>query len=108
MTCKHQKKNKNNLNYLKKYTIWNKYIAEKLAHKEHITMDSRHWEIIYIVRMFYQEFNITPSMRMLLSYMKKKISQEKINSRYLFTLFSHNTLNKISKIAGIPPPSSCL
>jgi tRNA 2-thiouridine synthesizing protein E len=71
-------------------------------------MDLRHWEIIYIVRMFYQEFNMTPSMKMLLSYIKKKIRKEEINSRYLFTLFSHDTLNKISKIAGVPLPTSCL
>lgn len=70
---KHEhKKNKDYIHHFKKYKIWNKHIAEQLAHKEHIKMDLRHWEIIYIVRMFYQEFNMTPSMKMLISYIKKK------------------------------------
>lgn len=107
MTHTHKKKNNNYSNYLEKYQTWNKFTAEKIAQEELIKMTPKHWEIIYIIRKFYKEFSITPSMRMFLTYIKK-IEKEKINSTYLFLLFSDNALHKISKIAGIPKPTSCL
>ncbi|MCW5196371.1 TusE/DsrC/DsvC family sulfur relay protein [Buchnera aphidicola (Pemphigus obesinymphae)] len=107
MTHIHEKKDNNYRNYLGKYQTWNKFAAEKIAQKELIKMTPKHWEIIYIIRKFYKEFSMTPSMRMFLTYIKK-IKKEKINSTYLFVLFSDNALHKISNIAGIPKPSSCL
>ncbi|WP_343192059.1 TusE/DsrC/DsvC family sulfur relay protein [Buchnera aphidicola (Formosaphis micheliae)] len=87
---------------------WNESIANNIAKKELINMTSQHWEIIYIVKIFYCQFKITPSMRMLLTFSQKKMGHKTINSRYLFKLFSENSLIKISKIAGIPKPNSCL
>ncbi|CAL4043736.1 Sulfurtransferase TusE [Buchnera aphidicola (Pemphigus populi)] len=103
----HKKKNKHHSNNNEKYKTWNKYIGEQIAKKKFIKMSPQHWEIIYIVRKFYVKFKITPSMRMLLAYIEKK-NKKKINSQYLFILFSDNAIVKISAIAGVPKPKSCL
>ena len=93
---------------LKIYKNWNQDIAQNIANNELIIMTAEHWKVIYLIRTFYLKFNITPSMRMLIIYMKKNMGQEKGNSRYLFKLFSHNPINLASKIAGVPKPTTCL
>jgi len=93
--------------HLEIYKNWNQHFAENIASKELLVMTKNHWEVIYIIREFYLKFQIPPSMRMLVIYMKKKIGKKKGNSRYLFKLFSQNPINLASKIAGVPKPNTC-
>ncbi|QFQ32273.1 TusE/DsrC/DsvC family sulfur relay protein [Buchnera aphidicola] len=93
--------------YLKNNQDWNIYLAEEIAKKEKIKLTDNHWEIIYFIRKFYFQYNITPSMRMLIHGVKKE-SDKKINSIYLFKLFPKGPAKQASKIAGIPKPSKCL
>ncbi|XBC44259.1 MAG: TusE/DsrC/DsvC family sulfur relay protein [Buchnera aphidicola (Schlechtendalia peitan)] len=56
-----------------KNICWNKEIAKKIAKKELINMTPDHWKVVYAIRNFYLEFNITPSMRILMKILKKKL-----------------------------------
>ncbi|WP_422667360.1 TusE/DsrC/DsvC family sulfur relay protein [Buchnera aphidicola] len=94
--------------YLKNNQNWNILIAQEIAQNENINLNSDHWKIIYFVRDFYFKFNMTPSMRMLINAIQKKIKNKKINSIYLFTLFPKGPAKQASKIAGIPKPAQCL
>lgn len=98
--------NKDYYKNLEIYKNWNQDIGEKIASQELIIMTDKHWEIIYLIRKFYLTFNRTPSMRMLVLYMKKKIGKKR-NSFYLFKLFPKNPINIASKIAGVPKPNTC-
>ena len=93
--------------YLKHNKNWNVYLAEEIAQKEQIILTKDHWEIIYFIREFYLKYNITPSMRMLVHGIEKKLGK-KISSIDLFKLFPKGPAKQASKIAGIPKPSQCL
>ncbi|MCY4473328.1 MAG: TusE/DsrC/DsvC family sulfur relay protein [Kistimonas sp.] len=86
---------------------WNKETAEQLAHLEQITLTAAHWDIINLARAFYQDFGLPPRQRPLVRYVKDRLGAERGNSIYLMTLFPGSPARLISRIAGLPCPSSC-
>lgn len=98
----------NNQGYLINFKKWNKEVAFILAKKENIILNKDHWEIIWFLRSFYIEFNISPSMRLLLKGISKKIDKKKANSIYLFKLFPKGPVYQATKIAGLPEANRCL
>lgn len=94
--------------YLKNLNDWSEQLAEKIAEKEQITLTEEHWEIIYLVREFYQEYKTSPAIRMLVKVMAQKFGEEKGNSRYLQRLFPDGPAKQATKIAGLPKPAKCL
>ncbi|ANZ22656.1 sulfur relay protein TusE [Buchnera aphidicola (Diuraphis noxia)] len=94
--------------YLKNSKDWNKKLAKEIAKRENINLNSDHWIVIMFIRKFYFQFNITPSIRMLINSIKEEIGENKSNSIYLFKLFPQGPAKQASKIAGIPKPVKCL
>ncbi len=97
-----------NEGYLKNLTDWSPELAEIIAQKEELTLTDEHWEIINVVREFYQEYNTSPAIRMLVKTLANKFGQEKGNSRYLQRLFPNGPAKQATKIAGLPKPAKCL
>ena len=60
------------------------------------------------MRDFYQEYNTSPAIRMLVKAMAEKLGANKGNSRYLQRLFLKALQNKLLKLAGLPKPAKCL
>ncbi len=79
-----------------------------LAEQEGITLTEPHWEVVRFVRAFYQEFNTSPAIRMLVKAMAQKYGEEKGNSRYLYRLFPKGPAKQATKIAGLPKPVKCI
>ncbi len=94
--------------FLKNLSDWNKSVAVALAKNEQITLTEAHWEIIFLVREFYQTFQISPSMRALVKRTGQILGEEKGKSIYLLQLFPVSPAKFISKIAGLPKPANCL
>ncbi|MEH0834434.1 sulfurtransferase TusE [Pectobacterium cacticida] len=94
--------------YLLDSTVWSEALAEVIAGQEGIVLTEPHWEVVRFVRHFYQEFNTSPAIRMLVKAMAKKYGEEKGNSRYLFKLFPKGPAKQATKIAGLPKPVKCL
>lgn len=94
--------------YLQNLTDWSEELALKIAEKEQINLTEEHWEIIYLVRDFYQEYKTSPAIRMLVKAMAQKFGEEKGNSRYLQRLFPDGPAKQATKIAGLPKPAKCL
>lgn len=94
--------------YLKCLDDWSVELAEKIAEKEQIQLTTEHWEIIWLVRDFYQEYKTSPAIRMLVKAMSQKFGEEKGNSRYLQRLFPDGPAKQATKIAGLPKPAKCL
>lgn len=94
--------------YLLDSTIWNKEIALKIAEHENLLLTDAHWEVIYFVRDFYQEYQTSPAIRMLVKAMAEKLGKEKGNSRYLQKLFPEGAAKQATKLAGLPKPARCL
>lgn len=91
---------------------WSETLAEDIARNENIQLQENHWEVIHLVRDFYQEFERSPNMRALINYMKRKLPEESrsknANSIYLLTLFPESPAKRSCKIAGLPKPENCL
>lgn len=94
--------------YLKHLNDWSEDIAECLAKEENITLTADHWELIELVRTFYNLYELSPAMRPLVKFTASKLGKEKGNSIYLLSLFPGSPAKLLSKIAGLPRPTNCL
>lgn len=94
--------------FLKNSATWTQHVARYFAQTTNTTLSKHHWEIIELARDFYNEFELSPTMRPFIKYIAKKAGAEKGNSLYLLSLFPGNSTKTISKIAGLPKPTNCL
>lgn len=94
--------------YLLNLNDWNEAIALHLAQQENINLSQEHWEIIYLLREFYRDFQLSPAMRALVNRTAQKLGDNKGRSIYLLQLFPPSPARIASKIAGLPRPANCL
>lgn len=94
--------------YLLNSKQWNENVALAIAEKENLVLTDAHWEVIFFVREFYQEYNTSPAIRMLVKAMAQKLGEDKGNSRYLQRLFPDGPAKQATKLAGLPKPAKCL
>ncbi len=83
-------------------------VAKLIAEQENIILTDQHWEMIYVVKAFYQCYELSPAMRPLVKYTSTTLGNEKGNSIYLLQLFPGSPAKLLSKIAGLPRPTNCL
>jgi len=88
--------------------IWSEELAEYLAQKEGIKLTDDHWVVIQFMRNFYQEYLISPMVKLLIKHMKEAIGEEKSNKDYLYKLFPEGPSKQGSRIAGLPYPVGCI
>ena len=93
--------------HLKNLSEWSPDIAQQLAEGEQIELTEEHWEIIHIIRDYYQQFKISPTMRVLVKAVREKLGPQKGRSIHLMLLFPNSPARQISKIAGLPKPTNC-
>jgi tRNA 2-thiouridine synthesizing protein E len=94
--------------FLKNISDWEPAIAEQLASNEDIALTEAHWEILWLLRKFYQQFELSPAMRPLIKYIRQELDGDKARSIYLMQLFPGSPAKLASKIAGLPKPDNCL
>lgn len=87
---------------------WNHEVAQLLANAEGIALTDQHWEIILLLREFYQQFELSPAMRPLIKYIRLKLGDKQASSLYLLKLFPGSPAKLAAKIAGLPKPDNCL
>ena len=95
-------------NYLAPLDDWSEPLALHFAELENIEMTPAHWEVVHFVQDFYREYDTSPAMRVLVKAMKKKLGEEKANSRYLYRLFPKGPAKQATRIAGLPKPAKCI
>jgi tRNA 2-thiouridine synthesizing protein E len=94
--------------FLRKLSDWNTAVAEQIADAEQLELTPAHWEVIDLLRAYYQEFDDSPAMRPLVKYCGLKLGADKGRSIYLMSLFPGSPAKLGSKIAGLPKPDNCL
>ena len=94
--------------YLLDLADWSTELAEQLAAEEGVALSDAHWEIIHLLRNFYEEYGLSPAMRPLVKAVSKSLGSEKGRSIYLMTLFPGSPPKLAAKIAGLPKPANCL
>ncbi|WP_191600764.1 TusE/DsrC/DsvC family sulfur relay protein [Marinomonas algicola] len=94
--------------YLLDLSAWSTDVAEEIAQKEGIKLTDSHWEIIFLLRDFYEEYELSPAMRPLVKAVAKKLGADKGKSLYLMKLFPGSPPKLAAKIAGLPKPANCI
>lgn len=87
---------------------WSESVAEALAATEGLSLEAEHWEVLRLLREFYQEFQLSPATRPLIKYAALKLGPEKGNSMHLNRLFKGTPAKLAAKLAGLPKPSNCI
>ncbi|WP_028110596.1 TusE/DsrC/DsvC family sulfur relay protein [Ferrimonas futtsuensis] len=94
--------------YLLDSSQWQPEMAPILAEQEGIELSDAHWEVVTFVRDFYEEFNTSPAIRVLVKAIGQKLGEDKGNSKYLYKLFPKGPAKQATKIAGLPKPARCI
>lgn len=94
--------------YLLDLTDWSTEVASALAAAEAIELTPEHWEVLELLRGFYQEFQLSPATRPLIKYTALKLGPDKGNSLHLNRLFNGTPAKLAAKLAGLPKPTNCL
>lgn len=94
--------------YLLDLNNWSRPLAEHLAIEEEIQLTDAHWEIIEIIRHFYQVYELSPAMRPLVKAVSLALGKDKGKSIYLMKLFPQSPAKQAAKLAGLPKPTNCL
>lgn len=94
--------------FLRQLDDWTPELAEQIAAAEDIQLTRAHWEVITLLRHYYQTYDASPAMRALVKFCRLELGPEKGNSIYLLSLFPGSPAKLGSKIAGLPKPDNCL
>ena len=94
--------------FLKDRQAWTRDLATVFAAEEGIALQDKHWEVIHLLREYFEEFDASPANRALVKYTKLKLGPSKGSSIYLMSLFPGSPARVASRIAGLPKPKNCL
>ena len=94
--------------FLSNLEDWSPTVAQQLAQAENIELTDAHWQVIELLRAYYQEYDSSPAMRALVKYVRIQLGPDKGKSSYLLSLFPGSPAKIGSKIAGLPKPDNCL
>ncbi len=81
---------------------WNPDIAKALAEKDGLTLRDAHFEILHVMRDYYDQFNISPIRKLLKRDIAEMLSDLKANDDYLISLFPGGVMHQGLHIAGLP------
>lgn len=94
--------------FLRELSDWKPQVAEQIARSENLELTPAHWEVLNLLRDYYQEYDASPAMRPLVKYCALQLGADKGRSIYLMSLFPGSPAKLGSKIAGLPKPDNCL
>ena len=94
--------------YLVALSDWDEEVAAALASQEQIILSPAHWEVINLLRVFYNRHQMSPANRALVSLVRRDLGADKGKSIYLMKLFRGSPAKTASKISGLPKPENCL
>lgn len=83
---------------------WSIAVAEYFAREEGAGMTEKHWEIIHLLREYYEEHLFIPPIQMLVKIVRRKLGTDKGDKKYLYELFHVSPVAQATKIAGLPRP----
>lgn len=100
---------RNNEGFLENAEHWSSDVARLIAAENGIELSENHWEIINFLRVFYQDYEVSPpSNRLFVKAVKEQFGGDKGNSIYLMQLFPGTPAKTACRIAGLPRPTNCL
>jgi len=81
---------------------WSHDVAIALAEREGLKLREVHFEIINIMRDYYDQYNIAPIRKLLKKDIGEMLSELKANDDYLISLFPGGVMHQGLRVAGLP------
>lgn len=94
--------------YLVDLGDWSEELAVLLAQRDDVELTEAHWEVINMIRNFYQEYGTAPAVRALVKLAKQKLGDAKGDMKYLYSLFPYGPGKQAARYAGLPKPTGCV
>ena len=85
---------------------WEPLVAEVIAADLGIELTDAHWEVIEVVRSFYQDYGLSPTNRVTQKLLRSQLDPS-FDSIKLMQLFGGRARRHLAQIAGLPKPSDC-
>ena len=98
----------NGSGFLANPDAWDHDVANYIAAVEGIQMSEHHWEVVNFLRNYYRQYQIAPTIKLLVKEIAHKIGSEKSNTKYLFKLYPCGPALQACKIAGLPKSTGCV
>lgn len=87
---------------------WSPAVAEALAERDGIRLESEHWWLIRFVRDHHARHGIPPLMREVIRAMRGREGWENASSRTLYQLLPDGPIRLACRYGGLPKPDSCI
>ncbi len=94
--------------YLQDLDSWSPTVAHLLAAQMNLQLNEQHWELICLVRKFYERTEVVPAMRPLIKLVREQLGDQKGTSIHLNLLFPDGAAKSLARVAGLPKPTNCL
>ncbi|WP_417580734.1 TusE/DsrC/DsvC family sulfur relay protein [Nitrincola sp.] len=94
--------------YLLRLEDWSEALTCALAEEKGLELSNEHWEIIWLLRDFYQRYEHSPAMRPLCKAVSRELGADKGRSIHLMKLFPGSPAKLAACLAGLPKPDNCL
>ena len=94
--------------YLAILSDWEPEVAQVMAQADECDLSDNHWEVIKFLRLYYEEYQIAPAVRVLTKAIGKKLGKDKGNSKYLYQLYPYGPAKQACRYAGLPKPTGCV
>lgn len=88
--------------YLSNLQDWNEDVPKVMAQQDDIELTEAHWELINFLREYYEEYQVSPNVRVLAKVVGKKFGLQKGTSKYLYSLFPYGPSKQGNRYAGLP------
>ena len=87
---------------------WSEEVARSLSQQDNLELTDAHWQIVNLIRGYYQENGVAPNLRMLQKVLKAELGDDMADKRYLFDLFPYGPAKQAARYAGMPKPTGCV
>ena len=94
--------------YLRRLDDWDEDVARVMARADDIELDDDHWEVLYFLKEYYDQYQLAPPVRILTKAIAKRLGKDKGSSRYLYRLFPDGPAKQACRYAGLPKPTNCI
>lgn len=94
--------------HLVDYQQWTPAIAQQLADSLDLQLTDWHFEILFALRQFYQDYGFAPATRPLIKYLNKTVNAGIDNQQLMQGFNTGLVARHLTRLAGLPKPPNCL
>ncbi len=95
--------------HLKDHLQWTPNVAQQLADTLEVQLTEEHYQVLSVVRDFFDKFQHPPATRPLIKYLQQQLPNANISNQKLQQMFNTGLVARhVNRVAGLPKPPNCL